>query len=92
MAHWLKKATKAGERVAAGLWVGTLLKTCTHQLVTTGAASTAIGEYSLRLCGLEGFAGHGEQANIRVRRYGGRDIPYAGAAPARAAAPAFTVN
>ena len=36
-----------------------------------------VGEYCSRLCALEGFAGHGEQANIRVRRYGGRNVePY----------------
>ena len=39
-----------------------------------------IGEYCSRLCALEGFAGHGEQANIRVRRYGGRNVPYGGKA------------
>jgi sulfopropanediol 3-dehydrogenase len=48
--------------------------------VLTDAASAAIGEVCSRLCMLEGFAGHAEQANIRVRRYGGRNIPYATAA------------
>lgn len=49
------------------------------QRVLTDEASTLIGEYCSRLCALEGFAGHGEQANIRVRRYGGRNVPYASA-------------
>jgi sulfopropanediol 3-dehydrogenase len=48
----------------------------------TDEASTMIGEYCSRLCALEGFAGHGEQANIRVRRYGGKNVPYAGKAEA----------
>ena len=72
--------TKKSARFTGGLWVGKFLKTCTYQRVLTDAASTMIGEYCSRLCALEGFAGHGEQANIRVRRYGGRNIPYAGAA------------
>src|SRR3546814_20918 len=72
--------TKKAARYTGGLWVGKFLKTCTYQRVTSDAASAMIGEYCSRLCALEGFAGHGEQANIRVRRYGGRDIPYAGRA------------
>ncbi len=72
--------TKKAARYTGGLWVGKFLKTCTFQRVTTDAASAMIGEYCSRLCALEGFAGHGEQANVRVRRYGGRNIPYAGAA------------
>lgn len=72
--------TKKAARYTGGLWVGKFLKTCTYQRVTTDEATTLIGEYCSRLCALEGFAGHGEQANIRVRRYGGRNIPYAGAA------------
>jgi len=75
--------TKKAARYTGGLWVGKFLKTCTYQRVTTDAASAMIGEYCSRLCALEGFAGHGEQANIRVRRYGGRNIPYAGVAQAR---------
>jgi sulfopropanediol 3-dehydrogenase len=71
--------TKKAARYTGGLWVGKFLKTCTYQRVTTDEASTLIGEYCSRLCALEGFAGHGEQANIRVRRYGGRNVPYAGA-------------
>ncbi len=78
--------TRKAARYTGGLWVGKFLKTCTYQLVTSDAASTMIGEYCSRLCALEGFAGHGEQANIRVRRYGGRNIPYAGTAPALEAA------
>jgi sulfopropanediol 3-dehydrogenase len=72
--------TKKAARYTGGLWVGKFLKTCTYQKVLTDEASAMIGEYCSRLCALEGFAGHGEQANIRVRRYGGRDIPYAGRA------------
>ena len=72
--------TRKAARYTGGLWVGKFIKTCTYQKVLTDAASTRIGEYCSRLCALEGFAGHGEQANIRVRRYGGRDVPYAGRA------------
>jgi sulfopropanediol 3-dehydrogenase len=72
--------TKKAARYTGGLWVGKFIKTCTYQRVLTDEASTMIGEYCSRLCSLEGFAGHGEQANIRVRRYGGRNIPYAGRA------------
>ena len=72
--------TRKAARYTGGLWVGKFIKTCTYQRVLTDEASTMIGEYCSRLCALEGFAGHGEQANIRVRRYGGRNIPYAGRA------------
>ncbi len=72
--------TRKAARYTGGLWVGKFIKTCTYQKVVTDEASTLIGEYCSRLCALEGFAGHGEQANIRVRRYGGREVPYAGAA------------
>jgi len=72
--------TKKAARYTGGLWVGKFIKTCTYQKVTTDEASSMIGEYCSRLCALEGFAGHGEQANIRVRRYGHKDVPYAGAA------------
>jgi len=72
--------TKKSARYTGGLWVGKFKKTCTSQRVLTDEASTMIGEYCSRLCMLEGFAGHAEQANIRVRRYGGRNIPYATAA------------
>jgi sulfopropanediol 3-dehydrogenase len=70
--------TRKAARYTGGLWVGKFLKTCTYQRVLTDEASTLVGEYCSRLCALEGFAGHGEQANIRVRRFGGRDVPYAG--------------
>ena len=72
--------TKTAARYTGGLWVGKFIKTCTYQKVLTDEASSKIGEYCSRLCALEGFSGHGEQANIRVRRYGGRNIkPYAAA-------------
>jgi sulfopropanediol 3-dehydrogenase len=74
--------TKKAARYTGGLWVGKFLKTCTYQKVLTDEASTLVGEYCSRLCALEGFAGHGEQANIRVRRFGGRNVPYAGKAEA----------
>ncbi|MBP7338332.1 histidinol dehydrogenase [Niveispirillum sp.] len=72
--------TKKAARYTGGLWVGKFLKTCTFQRVTSDEASAMIGEYCSRLCALEGFAGHGEQANVRVRRYGHREVPYAGRA------------
>jgi len=75
--------TKKAARYTGGLWVGKFIKTCTYQRVLTDEASAMIGEYCSRLCALEGFAGHGEQANIRVRRYGHRNVPYAGKALAR---------
>ena len=74
--------TKKAARYTGGLWVGKFLKTCTYQRVLTDEASAEIGSYCSRLCALEGFAGHGEQANERVRRYGKRDVPYASAVPA----------
>jgi sulfopropanediol 3-dehydrogenase len=72
--------TMKAARYTGGLWVGKFLKTCTYQRVLTDAASSFVGEYCSRLCALEGFAGHGEQANIRVRRYGHKEVPYGGAA------------
>jgi sulfopropanediol 3-dehydrogenase len=72
--------TKKNARFTGGLWVGKFIKTCTYQKVLTDKASAMIGEYCSRLCILEGFSGHAEQANIRVRRYGGRNVPYAQAA------------
>ena len=72
--------TKKAGRYTGGLWVGKFIKTHSYQRVTTDEASAMIGEYCSRLCALEHFAGHGEQANIRVRRYGGKDVPYAGVA------------
>ncbi len=72
--------TKKAARYTGGLWVGKFMKTCTYQRVLTDEASTKVGEVCSRLCMLEGFAGHAEQANIRVRRYGGRNIePYTAA-------------
>jgi sulfopropanediol 3-dehydrogenase len=71
--------TQGAARYTGGLWVGKFLKTVTYQRVLTDAASAMIGGICSRLCMLEGFAGHAEQANIRVRRYGGRNVPYAGA-------------
>ena len=69
--------TKRSARFTGGLWVGKFLKTCTYQRVTTDAASAMVGEYCSRLCHMENFAGHGEQANLRVRRYGQRpDLPW----------------
>ena len=65
--------TKKAARYTGGLWVGKFLKTCTYQRILTDEASGLVGEYCSRLCTLEGFAGHAEQANIRVRRYGGRN-------------------
>ena len=75
--------TMKAARYTGGLWVGKFLKTCTYQKVLTDKASVEIGEYCSRLCMLEGFAGHAEQANIRVRRYSGRNVPYASAVDAK---------
>jgi sulfopropanediol 3-dehydrogenase len=61
--------TMKAARYTGGLWVGKFIKTCTFQRVTQ-AASVVVGEYCSRLCALEGFAGHKEQADIRLRRYG----------------------
>ncbi len=72
--------TRKAGRYTGGLWVGKFLKTHSYQRVTTDAAATMIGEYGSRLCMLEGFVGHAEQCNIRVRRYGGRNIGYGMAA------------
>jgi len=79
--------TMKAARYTGGLWVGKFMKTCTWQTVTTDAASAMIGEYGSRLSMLEGFVGHAEQANVRVRRYGGRNVPYGtGASPRTEAA------
>jgi sulfopropanediol 3-dehydrogenase len=72
--------TLGAARYTGGLWVGKFLKTVTYQRVLTDEASAMVGAYCSRLCMLEGFVGHAEQANIRLRRYGGRNIPYGGAA------------
>jgi sulfopropanediol 3-dehydrogenase len=65
--------TRKAARYTGGLWVGKFLKTCTYQEVTTDEASALVGDYCSRLCAIENFAGHKEQADIRVRRYGGRN-------------------
>ena len=72
--------TRKAARYTGGLWVGKFLKTCTYQKVLTDKASALVGEVCSRLCILEGFVGHAEQANVRVRRYGGRNVPYGEAA------------
>jgi sulfopropanediol 3-dehydrogenase len=72
--------TKKAGRYTGGLWVGKFIKTHTYQRVLTDEASATIGEVCSRLCMLEGFVGHAEQANVRVRRYGGRNVPYGAAA------------
>ena len=72
--------TMRAARYTGGLWVGKFMKTCTYQRITSDAASAMVGEYTSRLCMMEGFAGHAEQANVRVRRYGHRNIEYATAA------------
>lgn len=61
--------TLRAARYTGGLWVGKFIKTCTYQRVVSDAASAMIGQYCSRLCELEGFAGHKEQADLRVRRY-----------------------
>ena len=60
--------TRKAARYTGGLWVGKFIKTCTYQKITE-AASVQVGEYCSRLCDLEGFMGHKEQADIRLRRY-----------------------
>jgi sulfopropanediol 3-dehydrogenase len=72
--------TKKAGRYTGGLWVGKFIKTHSYQKILTDEAATLVGEYCSRLCTLEGFAGHAEQANVRVRRYGGKDVPYGTAA------------
>ena len=72
--------TRRAARYTGGLWVGKFLKTCTYQKVLTDEASALVGAYDSRLSMLEGFVGHAEQANVRVRRYGRRNVPYGTAA------------
>ena len=72
--------TKKAGRYTGGLWVGKFLKTHSYQRISTDEAATAIRAYGSRLCMLEGFVGHAEQCNIRVRRHGGRNVPYGTAA------------
>ncbi|NIE63611.1 histidinol dehydrogenase [Burkholderia sp. Ax-1719] len=74
--------TGKAARYTGGLWVGKFIKTCTYQKVLTDEASALIGSYCSRLCAIEGMTAHGEQANIRVRRYGQQDVPYGSAVPA----------
>jgi sulfopropanediol 3-dehydrogenase len=61
--------TKEAARYTGGLWVGKFLKTCTYQEIRTPEASAMIGEYCSRLCAIENFWGHKEQADLRVRKY-----------------------
>jgi len=78
--------TNKNARYTGGLWVGKFLKTCTYQRVLTDTASASIGEVCSRLCHMENFAGHGEQANLRVRRYGDRaEVPWYQPVPANVA-------
>ena len=72
--------TKKAGRYTGGLWVGKFLKTHSYQRITTDEAAAKIGAVGSRLCMLEGFVGHAEQCNIRVRRYGGQNVPYGAAA------------
>ncbi|UOA33660.1 Sulfopropanediol 3-dehydrogenase (plasmid) [Sulfitobacter sp. DSM 110093] len=73
--------TKKAGRYTGGLWVGKYLKTHSYQRILTDEAAAMVGAYGSRLCMLEGFAGHAEQCNVRVRRYGGVNVPYAAGAP-----------
>ena len=73
--------TKKAARYTGGLWVGKFMKTCTYQKILTDEASALGGGYCSRLCAIEGFAGHGEQANIRARRYGGSNVEPYGVVP-----------
>ena len=68
--------TKKAGRYTGGLWVGKFLKTHSYQRIDSDEAATKIGEYGSRLCMLEGFVGHAEQCNLRVRRFGRKNIPY----------------
>jgi sulfopropanediol 3-dehydrogenase len=72
--------TKKAGRYTGGLWVGKYLKTHSYQKITTDEAAAKIGSYGSRLCMLEGFVGHAEQCNVRVRRYGNQEVPYGTAA------------
>ena len=72
--------TRKAGRYTGGLWVGKFLKTHSYQKVTSDEAAAAIGAYCSRLSMLEGFVAHAEQANVRIRRYGGKNVPYGAAA------------
>jgi sulfopropanediol 3-dehydrogenase len=78
--------TKKAGRYTGGLWVGKFLKTHSYQKVLTDEAATLVGAACSRLCILEGFVGHAEQANVRVRRHGGLNVPYGAPAILRDAA------
>ncbi|MEL0012961.1 MAG: histidinol dehydrogenase, partial [Alphaproteobacteria bacterium] len=65
--------TKGAARYTGGLWVGKFMKTCTYQQITE-EASALVGDYCSRLCEVERFWGHKEQADLRLRRYAGRNI------------------
>lgn len=73
--------TKKAGRYTGGLWVGKFIKTHSYQRVLTDEAAAMVGSYGSRLCMLEGFVGHAEQCNVRVRRYGRVNVPYGEAAP-----------
>jgi sulfopropanediol 3-dehydrogenase len=72
--------TRRAGRYTGGLWVGKFLKTHSYQRILTDEAAAMVGAYGSRLCMLEGFVGHAEQCNVRVRRYGGRNVAYGAAA------------
>ena len=78
--------TMRAARYTGGLWVGKFLKTCTYQRILTDEASVLVGEYASRLCIMEGFAGHAEQANVRLRRFGQQNVEFGKAAAAKTAA------
>lgn len=78
--------TKKAGRYTGGLWVGKFLKTHSYQRILTDEAAAMVGAYGSRLCMLEGFVGHAEQCNVRVRRYGGVNVPYGQGAPVRGSA------
>ena len=65
--------TRGAARYTGGLWVGKYIKTVTYQRITP-EASVMVGEYASRLCALENFWGHKEQADLRLRRYGGQNV------------------
>ncbi|EPX84824.1 histidinol dehydrogenase [Rubellimicrobium thermophilum DSM 16684] len=73
--------TRRAGRYTGGLWVGKFLKTHSYQRITTDRAAALVSSHGSRLCLLEGFVGHAEQCNLRVRRHGGIDIPYGAPAP-----------
>jgi sulfopropanediol 3-dehydrogenase len=68
--------TQTAGRYTGGLWVGKFIKTHTFQHITK-EASVEIGDYCSRLSGYENFAGHKEQADVRLRRWkSGYDTKY----------------